>query len=66
MKKQFRKSSFSPNPFSRSLGCVAVAFTEDGITVIDSKNPEAASLNFSHYEWHAFIKGVKNGEFDSE
>jgi hypothetical protein len=30
----------------------------------DSKDPDGPKLAFTHSEWDAFIKGVKDGEFD--
>ncbi|MFI6456535.1 DUF397 domain-containing protein [Streptosporangium amethystogenes] len=45
--------------------CVEVAnLPNGGRAVRDSKNPNGPTLNFASGEWHAFISGVKNGEFD--
>jgi hypothetical protein len=56
------KSSLS---FSNS-NCVEVASLPDGqIGVRDSKDPDGAILRFTSAEWHAFLGGVQNGEFDS-
>ena len=57
----WRKSSRS-GPYSDN--CVEVAFVESGIAVRDSKNPAGAVLSFSPDEWHSFVSGAKNGEFD--
>jgi Domain of unknown function (DUF397) len=55
------KSSLS---FSNG-NCVEVANLNDGqIGVRDSKNPAGAVLRFTRDEWHAFIGGVRSGEFD--
>jgi len=57
----YRISSFC------SLGdCVEVGRAPGGsVTVRDTKDPERRmALTFSHDEWDAFVKGVKNGEFD--
>jgi hypothetical protein len=35
-----------------------------GIGVRDSKDTEGPILRFTPDEWHAFIGGVHNGEFD--
>jgi hypothetical protein len=35
-----------------------------GIVVRDSKDTEGPILRFTPDEWHAFIGGVNNGEFD--
>ncbi|MGX6604311.1 DUF397 domain-containing protein [Micromonosporaceae bacterium Da 78-11] len=43
--------------------CVEVAKVEDQYLVRDSKNPDAAALEFTTDEWDAFLGGVVNGEF---
>ena len=56
------KSSLS---FSNS-NCVEVASLPHGeIGVRDSKDSEGPVLRFTPGEWHAFLGGVRNGEFDS-
>ncbi len=56
------KSSLS---FSNS-NCVEVASLPAGeIGVRDSKDSEGPVLRFTSDEWHAFLGGVRNGEFDS-
>ncbi len=47
-------------------GCVEVAPMENGsVAVRDSKDGEnGAVLQFTADEWHAFIRGAKDGEFD--
>jgi len=56
------KSSLS---FSNS-NCIEVASLPDGeIGVRDSKDPEGPVLRFTSGEWHAFLGGARNGEFDS-
>jgi hypothetical protein len=46
--------------------CVEVANLPSGeIGVRDSKNSEGPVLRFTPDEWHAFLGGVRNGEFDS-
>ena len=45
--------------------CVEVGQLPGGsMSVRDTKDPERRSLVFTHDEWDAFVKGVKNGEFD--
>lgn len=34
------------------------------IAVRDSKNPNGPALLFTPDEWHAFVAGARNGEFD--
>ncbi|HVB41120.1 MAG TPA: DUF397 domain-containing protein [Streptosporangiaceae bacterium] len=56
------KSSLS---FANS-NCVEVAnLTEGEIGVRDSKDSAGPVLRFTSDEWHAFLGGVRNGEFDS-
>ena len=55
------KSSLS---FSNG-NCVEVASLPDGgIGVRDSKDPSGPVLQFTPGEWHAFLGGARNGEFD--
>jgi len=55
------KSSLS---FSNG-NCVEVAsLSDDEIGVRDSKDAEGPFLRFTSDEWHAFLGGVRNGEFD--
>jgi hypothetical protein len=55
------KSSLS---FSNS-NCVEVAGMPDGgVAIRDSKNPDGPVLRFTPGEWHAFIGGARNGDFD--
>ena len=55
------KSSFS---FSNG-NCVEVASLPDGrVGVRDSKDPSGPVLQFTPGEWHAFLGGARNGEFD--
>ena len=55
------KSSFS---FANG-NCVEVASLNGGaVGVRDSKNAEGQVLRFTQPEWHAFLGGVRNGEFD--
>jgi Domain of unknown function (DUF397) len=55
------KSSLS---FSNS-NCVEVADLPDGeIGVRHSKDPKGLVLRFTSDEWHAFLGGVRKGEFD--
>ena len=56
---------------SRSGGnggdCVEVAFIANGgAAVRDSKDPNGPDLRFTGPEWAAFVRGVKDGEFDNE
>lgn len=56
------KSSLS---FSNG-NCVEVASLPGGeIGVRNSRDSEGSVLRFTSDEWHAFLGGVRNGEFDS-
>lgn len=45
--------------------CVEVAsLAGDEIGVRNSRDAEGAVLRFTSDEWHAFLGGVRNGEFD--
>ncbi len=56
------KSSLS---FSNG-NCVEVANLPDGrIGVRNSRDSEGPVLRFTSDEWHAFLGGARNGEFDS-
>ena len=45
--------------------CVEVADLPGGeVGVRHSKDTEGAVLRFTPGEWHAFLGGVRNGEFD--
>jgi hypothetical protein len=45
--------------------CVEVAGLTDGeIGVRNSRDAEGPVLRFTPDEWHAFLGGVRNGEFD--
>lgn len=46
--------------------CVEVASLPGGeIGVRNSRNSAGPVLRFTSDEWHAFLGGVRNGEFDS-
>lgn len=50
---------------SESGNCTEVANLPDGtVGVRNSKNPDGPVLAFTPAEWHAFLSGVRNGEFD--
>jgi hypothetical protein len=58
---RWMKSSLS---FSNG-NCVEVSSLAGGsIGVRDSKDSEGPVLRFTPDEWHAFLGGVRNGEFD--
>ena len=60
-------SSWVKSSLSFSNGnCVEVAtLSDDEIGVRNSRDAQGAVLRFTSDEWHAFLGGVRNGEFDS-
>lgn len=59
---RWRKSSFSGG---EGGSCVEVAETSDGGRYVrDTKNRSLPALYFTAAEWDAFIRGVRDGEFD--
>ncbi|HXP21007.1 MAG TPA: DUF397 domain-containing protein [Streptosporangiaceae bacterium] len=58
----WRKSSYSGD---NGGNCVEVAGNLPGaVAVRDSKDPSGPVLTFTPAEWHAFVAGVRDGEFD--
>ena len=51
---------------SYSVGgnCVEVAFADHHVAVRDSKNRNGSVIMFTPDEWGAFLRGVRDGEFD--
>jgi hypothetical protein len=51
--------------FSAAAGhCVDVEFVPGFALVTDTKDKKRNTLQFTPDEWKAFVKGVKNDEFD--
>jgi hypothetical protein len=44
--------------------CIRVAPHEGMIVIGDTKNPDGPVLFYSHDEWLAFVKGIRQGDFD--
>ena len=55
----WRKSSRS-----NTGNCVEVRFCEDHVHVRNSRDRNGAVLAFTTGEWHAFLAGARQGEFD--
>ena len=60
---RWRKASFSGNG---GASCVEVGQAPDGMILVrDTKNRGRGPVHrYSPEEWHAFITGLRNGEFD--
>jgi metallophosphoesterase superfamily enzyme len=44
--------------------CVRVASSRDIILIGDSKHPEGPALSYSREEFAAFVRGIREGDFD--
>jgi len=56
---------FKSTASANGQSCVECAWLPGGgIAVRDSKHPHGAVLSFTAPTWHAFIAGVRIGEFD--
>jgi hypothetical protein len=63
---QIDAAAFVTSSFCSSGGCVGIAKFDDGsVSVKDTKDVASQILTFTSTEWSAFVKGVKNGEFDA-
>ncbi|GIH73510.1 MULTISPECIES: DUF397 domain-containing protein [Sphaerimonospora] len=65
--KELRTAAWRKSTRSGPEGgnCVEVATLSQGRRgVRDSKDPTGPALIFTATEWHTFIQGVKDGEFD--
>lgn len=60
--RKFIKSSFSQD--MPGVKCVDVSIGDDDVLVTNFSIKSSAVVVCSHDEWGAFIKGVKEGEFD--
>lgn len=69
-KKELRKIRFKDSDFKKPTStlmrriCFMVAHKNGAIAVRDSKDASKKTLIFNEAEWGAFVKGVKDGEFD--
>lgn len=60
--RKFIKSSFSPD--APWVKCVDVSIGDDDVLITNFSIKGSPVVVFSHDEWEAFIRGVKEGEFD--
>ncbi|UQA96787.1 DUF397 domain-containing protein [Streptomyces halobius] len=49
---------------SQGVGDVQIAFVEGYIAMRNRRSPEIPALIFTPAEWHAFVLGAREGEFD--
>ncbi|AOS63310.1 DUF397 domain-containing protein [Actinoalloteichus hymeniacidonis] len=62
---KWRKSSFSGGGGTGGGNCVEAAALPDGrIAIRNSKNPDDGTAYFTRTEIHAWLQGIKAGEFD--
>jgi hypothetical protein len=59
----FEAEGFKLSSFTHKCCCVAVRIG-DMVEIRDTKNSNGPTISYNKDEWTAFIKGVKNGEFD--
>jgi hypothetical protein len=56
----WRKSSYC-----QSGECIEVGALDGMILVRDSKDPQGSVLRYDAGEWHAFLRGIRAGEFNN-
>ena len=57
-------TSWQKSTFSGTGNCVEVRIGPEGVEVRSTKNRSGQRLQFTLPEWHAFVLGVRAGEFD--
>ena len=57
----WHKSSYSG---SNGGNCVEVARDGDHVLVRNTRDRASGTLDFTSSEWHAFLAGARDGEFD--
>jgi hypothetical protein len=45
--------------------CVQVAVDDRAVLIGSSRQPGGPVLEYTPGEWHAFVSGIKNGDFDN-
>ena len=46
--------------------CVEVAVADEFVLIRDSKDQSGPVLRFTHSEWSAFARAIRDGEFDRD
>lgn len=44
--------------------CVQVAANDQAVLIGNSTKPRGPVLSYTYDEWHAFVAGIKQGDFD--
>jgi len=60
---KIKGKTFVTSTYSGGSHCVGVAIKDGSVSVVNTKEKKTI-IEFTEDEWIAFIKGVKNGEFD--
>ena len=55
---------FVVSSYCHNHGCVAVAVLPDGAVAVRDSKEDGPILRFTVQEWHAFVQGIKAGEFE--
>lgn len=66
--EKFKDEAFKVSSFTwygEKFTCVAVAIGNESVAVRNSNDPTKNTINFTKDEWHAFVSGVKNDEFNA-
>lgn len=60
-----KKMTYRTSSFCNYGECIAVGVSASGsIAIKDTKASGHKALLFTSEEWQAFVKGIKNGDFD--
>lgn len=62
--EQVGNDGFHPSSFSAGGNCVEVRSGADGRFTVRHSRDRDGELTFTRAEWDAFVRGVKDGQFD--
>ncbi len=65
LKTRINEITFVKSSFSGTRRCVGVAIEKEKVVVTNTKTKHSI-VEFTFDEWEAFLKGVKNDEFEIE
>lgn len=60
---KIKEKNFVKSTYSGGSNCVGVSIEKNKVSVVNTKEGRTI-VEFTNAEWIAFIKGVKNDEFD--